>query len=75
MVDKTYEELKKAYDELNDFDNSQAKKLLIEVKDLKERIGHYKDIINRLMGTPLTDTNEIGRLIEMAQYENWELEE
>lgn len=59
--------------------NKRALKLIIkkgvelekENAELKAELQHYADVINRLMGTQLTDTEEIGRLIAIAQYGNW----
>lgn len=38
---------------------------------LKAELQNYADVINQLMGTEFTDTEEIGRLIAIAQYRNW----
>lgn len=42
-----------------------------ENDELKAELQNYADVINRLMGTQLTDAEEIGRLIAIAQYGNW----
>lgn len=42
-----------------------------EVEELKAELKNYAKVINELMGTQLTDTDEIGRLIEIAQFRNW----
>lgn len=51
---------------------AEGRKENAELKaELKAELQHYADVINRLMGTQLTDTFEIGRLIAIAQYGNW----
>jgi len=54
------EELKKSVTEKNS-----------EIEELKEELKNYAKVINELMGIRLDDTEEVGRLIEIAQYRNW----
>lgn len=42
----TFEELQKQYDELNDFSNSQCKKLLEENERLKKLVSKMKNCCN-----------------------------
>lgn len=42
-----------------------------EIDELKAELNNYANVINQLMSTQLTDTEEVGRLIEIAQYKNW----
>ena len=47
----------------------------VEIKNKKELesiIKNYQKVINELMGTQLTDTEEVGRLINIAHYQKWE---
>lgn len=41
-------------------------------KELETTIKNYQKVINELMGTQLTDTEEVSRLINIAYYQKWE---
>ena len=65
LYDTEVNDIAKDYEE-------RLKKLEKDNTELKAELQNYADVINRLMGTQLTDTFEIGRLIEIARYRNWE---
>jgi len=68
------EELDKQNGELK-FQNADlgyyVKTLKEDNEKLKKELKNYANVINQLMGTQLTDTEEVGRLIEIAQYGKW----
>lgn len=41
-------------------------------KELEFIIKNYQKVINELMGTQLTNTEEVSRLINIAHYQKWE---
>lgn len=41
-------------------------------KELESTIKNYQEVIKELMGTQLTDTKEVSRLINIAYYQKWE---